>query len=204
MKKLSEAPTIHPGAKVSGGHLGRWTEVGEGARLLDTTLGDYSYCERFSDLAYAEVGRFANIAAFVRIGPTNHPMHRASLHHFMYRAAAYWDDAEDEAEFFEWRRAQGPKVGHDTWFGHQSVVLPGVTVGTGAVVGAGAVVSKDVGPYEIVAGVPAKPIRRRFAPEIAERLLALAWWEWDHAALRTALTDFRELSVEAFLEKHGG
>ena len=91
-----------------------------------------------------------------------------------------------------------------TWLGHGSTILPGVTVGDGAAVGAGAVVSKDVAPYTIVGGVPAKPIRERFARRTAERYQALAWWDWDHARLRAALGDFRNLSAEAFLDKHGG
>ncbi len=68
--------------------------------------------------------------------------------------------------------------------GHGVTILPGVTVGNGAVIGAGAVVCRDVEPYTIVAGVPAKPIRRRFPEAIAERLQALAWWDWSHAKLR--------------------
>ncbi|GAB1360810.1 hypothetical protein MASR1M32_00460 [Rhodobacter sp.] len=84
------------------------------------------------------------------------------------------------------------------------IVKPDVTIGAGAVIASGAVVTKDVPPYMIMAGVPATPLRARFAPDVAERLMALAWWEWDHAALRAALTDFRSLPAEAFLEKYGG
>jgi tetrahydrodipicolinate N-succinyltransferase len=81
-------------------------------------------------------------------------------------------------------------------------VLPGRSIGTGAVVAAGAIVTKDVAPYTIVAGNPARPLRRRFPQSIAERLMALRWWDWDHARLHGALDDFRTLSVEAFLDKH--
>jgi hypothetical protein len=95
-------------------------------------------------------------------------------------------------------------LGHDIWLGHGVTLLAGVTIGSGAVVGAGAVVSRDVAPYSIVAGVPARPIRDRFPPAVAERLQALAWWDWSHAQLRQALPDFRQLSVEAFLEQYGG
>lgn len=82
--------------------------------------------------------------------------------------------------------------------------MPGVTVGTGAAVASGAVVTKDVPPYAIVAGVPAKPIKYRFPSEIQEKLLALAWWDWEHGRLAAALMDFRELGIEAFIEKYAG
>jgi hypothetical protein len=94
------------------------------------------------------------------------------------------------------------QIGHDVWIGHGAIVLPGRSIGTGAVVAAGAVVTKDVPAYTIVAGNPARPIRRRFPEDTSNRLVTLAWWDWDHAALRSALPDFRNLSIEAFLEKY--
>lgn len=199
-----EGPVIGPGCAIADSRLGRWTELGEGTRLLESEFGDYSYCDRFCDIAHADIGRFSNIAAFVRIGPTDHPLGTASLHHFLYRSAKYWPDAEDDAAFFARRRSRRVRIGHDTWIGHGAVVKPEVTVGHGAVVAAGAVVTKDVAPYAIVAGVPARPLRERQPPEIAERLIALAWWDWSHERLRAALPDFRALPAEAFLEKHGG
>ncbi|MBL3569713.1 chloramphenicol acetyltransferase [Rhodovulum sulfidophilum] len=205
MPRLSaETPVVHPECSVAGCTLGRYVEIGQGARLLNVAMGDYSYCDRYADIANADLGKFANIAAFTRIGPTDHPMQRASLHHFLYRSADYWEDAGDDPAFFAHRASRRARIGHDTWIGHGAIVRPEVTVGDGAVVGAGAVVTRDVAPYTIVAGVPAVPIRDRFAPAIARRLQALAWWDWDHAALRRALEDFRTLSVEAFLEAHGG
>ncbi len=148
------------------------------------------------------IGKFSNIASGVRMNPGNHPHRRASLHHFQYRSSLYWDDAEDDADFFAWRRSTPVTVGHDTWFGHNAVVLPGVSVGHGAVVAAGAVVSRDVGAYEIWGGVPARLIRRRHPEALAERLVDLAWWGWDHDRLRAALPDFRALTAEAFVAKH--
>jgi carbonic anhydrase/acetyltransferase-like protein (isoleucine patch superfamily) len=80
--------------------------------------------------------------------------------------------------------------------------MKGVTIGDGAVVGSLSVVTKDVPPYAIVAGKPAHFIKWRHPEPVGRRLQALAWWNWDHAALRRALPDFRALSVEAFLERY--
>jgi phosphonate metabolism protein (transferase hexapeptide repeat family) len=205
MKRLSaETPFLHPDVALTDATLGRWVEIGAGSRVAHSIFGDYSYCDRLCDIANADIGRFANIASCVRIGATDHPLDRASLHHFMYRSDLYWDDASDDADWFDRRRGRRTTVGHDTWIGHAAQVKPEVTVGDGAVVAAGAVVTKDVAPYTIVAGVPAVKIRNRQPPAIAERLIALGWWDWNHSRLRAALEDFRALPVEAFLEKYGG
>jgi hypothetical protein len=88
------------------------------------------------------------------------------------------------------------------WIGHGAIVLPGVSIGHGAVIAAGAVVTKDVAPYAIVAGVPARFLRWRFLPEISARIIALAWWNWEHAKLATAVEDMRKLTPEAFLAEY--
>ncbi|MBB1248533.1 hypothetical protein H2O14_06945 [Rhizobium sp. G21] len=105
---------------------------------------------------------------------------------------------------FEWRRGNRVVIGHDVWLGHGVTVLPGVTIGNGAVVGAGAVVSRDVAPYTIVGGVPARLIRERFDRIVAEKYERLAWWDWDHDRLRAALDDFRSMTAEEFLARHAG
>ena len=205
MPRLSaETPFIHPDCEITGSTFGRYVEIGRGSRVTQSEIGDYSYCDRYADIANARVGKFANIASFTRIGPTDHPMHLASLHHFHYRSADYWDDAEQDTDFFAHRRSRRARIGHDSWIGHGAIIRPEVTVGDGAVVAAGAVVTKDVAPYTIVAGVPAVKLRDRLPPAIAERIVALGWWNWGHDRLRAALEDFRTLSAEAFLERHGG
>lgn len=203
-KRLGLEALIDPTARVRDAKLGRYTEIGARTAFVESTLGDYSYVVNDADVIYTTIGKFCSIAAHTRINPGNHPMQRASQSHFTYRASAYFEDAQDEAEFFAWRRSTPVTIGHDVWIGHGAIILPGRTIGTGAVVAGGAVVTKDVAPYTIVAGNPAKPIRRRFPEDIAERLMALAWWDWEHARLRAALDDFRRLPVEAFLAKQGG
>lgn len=201
---LGDTPSIGAGCEIVETVFGKYNEIGAGTRLDRVLFGDYAYCDRYCDIAHAVIGKFSNIASFVRIGATDHPMQRASQHHFQYRASKYWADAEDEAGFFAARRARVATIGPDTWLGHACMVMPEVVVGAGAVVAAGAVVTRDVTPFMVVAGVPAKPIKARFPRDIGERLQSLAWWEWSHEALRAALEDFRTLPVEAFLEKYHG
>lgn len=205
MPKLSAVePFVHSGCLIVNSSFGAWCEVGEGSRVLNSAFEDYAYCDRLSDIANTTVGKFANIAAMTRIGPTDHPMGNASLHHFLYRSSSYWDDVLDDADFMAHRSGRRTVIGPDTWLGHGVIVKPEVTIGAGAVIASGAVVTKDVPLYMIMAGVPAQSLRPRFAPGIADRLIALAWWDWPHDCLRSALMDFRSLKVEAFLEKYQG
>jgi len=198
-KMLSPTPTVDPTAKLADTELGAYCEVGARTILLEVTMGDYSYVVNDSQITYTTIGKFCSIAAMTRINPGNHPMHRASQAHFTYRASAYFPGEADEADFFAWRRGNHVDVGHDVWIGHGAIILPGRSVGSGAVVAAGAVVTRDVPAYTIVAGNPARTIRRRFPEDVADRLAALAWWDWDHERLRKALPDFRHLAIEDFL-----
>ena len=204
MLPLGLDPLVHPSASVRESRLGRYTEVGPRTSVIESELGDYSYVVNDSDIIYTRIGKFCSIAAQTRINPGNHPMHRASQSHFTYRSSRYFPGESDEAAFFDWRRSQPVDIGHDVWIGHGAIVLPGRKIGTGAVVAAGSVVSKDVPDYCIVAGVPARLVRRRFEPGVSERLLRLRWWDWHHERLHKALGDFRRLSVEAFLERNDG
>jgi len=201
-KMLSVDPTVDPSAKLHDVRLGAYCEVGARTILQEVTMDDYSYVVNDAQITYAGIGKFCSIAAMTRINPGNHPMHRATQAHFTYRASTYFPDENDDAEFFEWRRGHRVQIGHDVWIGHGAVVLPGRSVGTGAVVAAGAIVTKDVPAYTIVAGNPARTIRRRFPESVTNRLAALSWWDWDHETLRRALPDFRKLDVEGFLEKY--
>jgi phosphonate metabolism protein (transferase hexapeptide repeat family) len=205
MAKLSPVtPMIHSGSEIVNSQFGAWCEVGAQSRVINSTFEDYAYCDRMADIANTTVGKFSNIAAMTRIGPTDHPFANAAQHHFLYRSSYYWDDVADDPTFFAARAARRTTLGADCWIGHGAIIKPEVTVGVGAVVASGAVVTKDVGPFMMVAGCPAKPLRARFSPDIIERLLVLAWWDWDHQRLRAALMDFRSLKAEEFLEKHQG
>lgn len=201
MKQLAEAPTIDPSAVVVDCEFGVWTEIGARTSIRESVMGDYSYVVNDSEIIYSDIGKFVNIAAHTRINPGQHPMDRASMHHFQYRSSAY-ELGDDDPAFFDWRREKRVKLDHDVWIGHGAIVQGGVTIGIGSVVGSGAVVTKDVPPYTIVTGIPATPLRPRFDGEIVDALLRICWWDWDHATLAERLDDFRRLPVRDFCLKY--
>jgi phosphonate metabolism protein (transferase hexapeptide repeat family) len=195
-------PRIHPSAILRNAKLGRFTEIGERVSFKDSELGDYSYIERHSEVIYAQIGKFTAIASSACINALNHPIERASQHKFTYRPNEYFLNAKLDTALRESRIENAVKIGHDVWIGHGAIVLPGVTLGHGAVIAAGAVVTKNVEPYAIVAGVPAKHLRWRFEPNLGGRIIALSWWDWDHDRLAEAVDDMRTLAIDAFLDKY--
>ncbi len=120
-------------------------------------------------LRNVRIGRFCSIGRRCSVGAARHDVTAVTTHPAGARPG--FDG--------------GPRttIGHDVWIGDNAVIVAGVTIGDGAVVGAGAVVTRDVPPYLIVGGVPARPLRARFAPELAERLRASAWWRYGDAAI---------------------
>ena len=200
-KTLGTEPLIDPTAQIRDSSFGAYCEVGARTRVTESTFGDYAYVVNDSDIIYTTVGKFCSIAAHTRINPGNHPLDRVALSHFTYRSRSY-GFGSDDADFFEWRRGHRAVLGNDVWIGHGAIVLPGVHLGNGAAIGAGAVVSRDVPPFAIVVGVPARIVRYRFEPEIIAALERIAWWDWTHDALATGLADFQAMSAEAFCRKY--
>lgn len=134
-----------------------------------------------------KIGRFCSVACGAKFlfASANHTMRSLSTYPFPIFFEEWGLDAADIAD--AWDNRGDIVIGSDVWIGFEAVILGGVTVGDGAVIGARAVVTKDVPPYTIVGGVPAKPIRKRFSDEVISRLLKLQWWNWPEEWIRKNL-----------------
>jgi virginiamycin A acetyltransferase len=141
-----------------------------------------------------EIGAFCSIADGVKFVFGNHAMDRVST--FPFRAVCFGDSPHADAE------SKGNIIiGNDVWIGACSVILSGVKIGDGAVIASGAVVSKDVAPYSVVGGVPAKLIKYRLESEQITSLLAIRWWEWPDSKIRDN-ADLFYGDVDAFIRQH--
>ena len=199
--KIAET-IIHETVRQREAQIGRRCEILSHTRIEYASLGDYSYLGENCEVADAVIGKFTAIANSVRIGAPNHPMGRASQHRFTYVPEYYEAGATRDRDFFADRRGDRVIVGNDVWIGHAAILLPGVSVGDGAVIAAGAVVSRDVEPYTIVGGVPARPIRKRFPESVAASLRRIAWWDWPDALIFERLGDFRSEAIEDFCRRY--
>ncbi len=144
------------------------------------------------------IGKFCSIACGAKFlfNSANHNLSSLSTYPF-HIFFEEWDlDAKDVTD--AWDNKGDIVIGNDVWIGYEAVILAGVTIGDGAVIGTRAVVTKDVPPYTIVGGVPAKPIRKRFPEGTIELLLKLKWWDWTEERIRQHLSEIQSGNVEHF------
>jgi len=150
-----------------------------------TQVGAFTYFYSGLVVAAASIGRYCSIAGGIRVGDHEHPVDWLSTSPFQYNLSRFAfsaaaDDYEGlpELEGEHAFRKQAPTIGNDVWIGTRVTVLRGVTIGDGAIVAAGAVVTRDVPPYAIVGGIPARVIRHRFDEATIARLLEVRWWRF--------------------------
>lgn len=142
------------------------------------------------------IGKFCSIACGVKFlfNSANHTLSSLSTYPFPLFYEEW--DLEKSKVANSWDNKGDIVIGNDVWIGYEAVIMAGVTVGDGAIIGTRAVVTKDVPPYTIVGGIPAKPIRKRFSDETIEALLNLKWWNWSDEKIRRNISVIQSGNIE--------
>lgn len=174
--------------------IDKTAKVGAASNCIRVKMGRYSYMGVNNSVCDTKIGSFCSIASNCAIGGGNHKMNVVSTSPAFY--AGHNILKKNFFDIFE-ESNRGVEIGNDVWIGEAVFIKDGVRIGTGAVIGAHSVVAKDVPPYAIFAGVPAKLLRYRFDENTIERLLESNWWNWTDERLEETAKYFT--NTESFL-----
>jgi len=201
LKRKFSTSTLYGGVEIDDGcQLGKGSVIFSNTVLINSIVGDYSYVQKNSEIVNTEIGKFCSIAGGVSIGLANHPIKLLST------SPIFYDNSQPLPFFFtdtKYKAELSPKttIASDVWIGQGAMIKAGLNIGMGAVVGAGAIVTKDVEPYSIVVGVPARHIKYRFEEKLRKGLLFSKWWELKDEELIKQAEYFNKPSD--FLKKKG-
>ena len=168
-------------------------KINRKTKVFNSSIGAYSYLSKHSSLVYAAVGKYCSIGPNSAIGLGHHTLNNLStspLFTEKHNATGHvWTDKQDIYPF------KKVFVGNDVWIGTSVIIVGGVSIGDGAVIAAGAVVTKDVPPYAVVGGVPAKVIKYRFSEDVIKHLEELQWWNLPEEKLKSCIALFQKENV---------
>lgn len=179
---------IHPTAKVC-----------QRSNLIDVSMGRYSYMGAANSVRNTKIGAFCSIASYCAIGGGDHPLEFVSTSPVFLKGRNIFGKNFCSLDFEDAAQVQ---IGNDVWIGEGVFISGGVVIGDGAVVGAHSVVTKNVPPYAIVAGTPARLLRYRFDEKVISRLEKLKWWDWDDEEISRCSNCFAD--PEALISSQGG
>lgn len=163
-----------------------------GARLAFSEVGEYTRIRHFATLHYAKVGKFSTISKSARIGIGQHPTNMISTNLIFYKKNPITEKWVRPIDFAEYEPIN---IGNDVWIGEGALIMGGVTIGDGAIVGARSVVHRDIPPYAIATGLPARVVKYRFDDETIEYLLNLKWWDFHEKKIEEHLKAFTVMGM---------
>ena len=179
-------------------------KLSNGSFFLNSSMGYASYVSDHSFIKNTVIGRYTCIANEVMTVVGNHPVSFASVHPAFYSVTqkpSYVKKSKfEDFNYLDSEKRISVEIGNDVWIGDRVSIMEGIRIGDGAIIAAGAVVTKDVPPYTIVGGVPAKPIRKRFTQDQIDFLCAFKWWNKPESWIKSNAEDFS--NIEVFMQKH--
>lgn len=164
------------GSAIINSNINKTSKVESGSHIVNSKFGRHSFCGYDCEIINADIGSFCSIANNVVIGGSQHPMEWVST-------SPVFRHGKDsvKTKYYEHMFEDGKTttIGHDVWIGRNAIIKQGITIGTGAVIGMGSVVTKNIEPYTIVGGCPAKEIRKRFDESLIFDLIQTKWWDFE-------------------------
>lgn len=179
------------GRAIINSKIAKTSKIHSGSHIVNSSMGRYSYCGYDCQIINCEIGSFCSIANNVSIGASMHPIEWVSTSP-VFRAGR--DSIKIKYSEHEYCGEKKTIIGHDVWIGERSLIKQGVTIGTGSIIGMGSVVTKDIEPYSIVAGCPAKLIRKRFDNSVIKKMFITQWWNKDDDWLKRNAEYFNDIN----------
>lgn len=177
--------------------LGKGVQINRRNMIIDSCIGSYTYTGANTVIKKAKIGKYCSISWNVSITGNQHEYHNISTHPFP-RLSSFGFVEKKEGRGLD---SEEVTIGNDVWIGMNACILPGVKVSSGSIIGAGGMVTKDVPPYAIVAGNPARILKYRFSEDIIRQLMEIQWWDWPPEVIRKNLFLFQKIFDDDALEK---
>lgn len=190
-------PTLKLGHNISVSNvaIGKYNYLANGVAFSNSSIGDYSYLGTNTKINNTTIGKFVCIGPNVMMGLGEHPTHTfVSVHPVFYSSAKQVGISFVDKNYFD-EFTTKITIGNDVWIGARVLITKSVTIGNGAIIASGAIVTKDVEPYTIVAGVPAKAIKKRFLEEEISLLQQSKWWDKSEEWLQEHIDYFHDIKL---------